>query len=58
MWLMGDKNIWGPRVGIAAQLAWGLMIAWDKLFGLIPITVIMFFIYIRNYKKWMAECKV
>lgn len=52
LWLMGNKSVWGPRVGIANQMLWvWYALSIDQvglLVGVIAYTVI----HVRNCVRW------
>lgn len=54
MWLMGNKSVAGPIVGLVSQIAWAGLIWTSQLWGIVPITVAATFIHARNLRKWRA----
>ena len=55
MWLMGNKNRWGPRLGVANQVLWIIWAISIEEWGLLPGVVGYTFIHIRNLIKWESE---
>jgi hypothetical protein len=54
-YLYGNKTLWGPAVGIAAQVPWWLIMYQSSLWGLLPVNTMMLVIHVRNLWKWKRE---
>ncbi len=55
MWMAGNKDIRAWYLGIVAQFFWvGFDIYFDAM-GLLPVSLMLFVIYINNIRKWKAE---
>lgn len=54
IWLMGDRSLWGPRIGVVAQAFWFGTIWMNSLWGVFPVTAVMLAIHLRNLRKWSA----
>lgn len=54
IWLMGDRSLWGPRIGVVAQAFWFGTIWMNSLWGVFPVTAVMLAIHLRNLRKWVA----
>lgn len=52
LWLMGNKSIWGPRVGLAVQVLWLYFAIESKNYGLVPGVAMFAFVHIRNLHRW------
>ena len=52
LWLMGNKSVWGPRVGIANQVLWIAYCVGTKQWGLLPGVLVYTVIHIRNAWSW------
>lgn len=55
VYLTGKKKIIGWQVGLIGQALW---ISWEfyiKAWGLMPMTVIMTILYVKNLKEWKKE---
>lgn len=55
MWLMGNKSVKGPLVGALTQIFWFAMVISNELWGLLPFTIIVTLIHLRNLIKWRRE---
>lgn len=51
----GNKRLWGPVLGMAAQVPWWLIMVLYDLWGLLPVNAAMLAIHIRNFIKWRRE---
>ena len=54
LWLMGNKSIWGPRLGLLNQVLWVYFILATKQYGLLPGVILYTVVHIRNIIKWGA----
>lgn len=52
LWQMGNKSIWGPRIGLAAQVLWLYFAIDSKNYGLVPGVAMFAVVHIRNLHKW------
>jgi Nicotinamide mononucleotide transporter len=55
MWLMGNKNPWGPPLAIASEAVWLVLITYAHLWGILPLTFVLIVIQVRNTIKWNSE---
>jgi hypothetical protein len=51
-WLYGSKRVWGPVLGVCAQVPWWTLMVHMDLWGLLPLNVTMLVIHVRNTWKW------
>lgn len=52
LWLMGNKSIWGPRVGLAVQVLWLYFAIDSGNYGLILGVAMFALVHFRNIRKW------
>ena len=52
LWLVGNRNAGGWKVGIGLQFLWLLYIIVGEVWGLLPLNAGMWYITVRNYYKW------
>ena len=52
LWLAGDKKLLAWKLGLFNQILWSLFIYDTGQYGLIPMTIAVTFVYIRNYIKF------
>jgi hypothetical protein len=55
LWLMGNKSIWGIRVGLLNQVLWIVYALMLKQYGLLIGVFAYTIIHIRNLEKWTSE---
>ncbi len=55
LWLMGNKSIWGPRLGVFNQCLWIFYATSTKQWGLLPGVAMYTIINIRNLMKWQKK---
>jgi 4-hydroxybenzoate polyprenyltransferase len=55
MWLMGSKNVWGPRVSLFSQVLWCSYSIATKQYGLLPACTVLGIVAVRNIRKWNAD---
>lgn len=55
LWLMGNKSIWGPRVGLATQVLWAIYAVQTKAYGLLPGVALFTVTHIRNMRLWSKK---
>lgn len=53
--LVGNKNKKGWALGCFNQILWFIFIITSKNYGLMPMNVAFFYMYMRNYEKWEKE---
>lgn len=56
-WYIGDKNVWGQRLGLLANMAWWFYVIAFGRWGLAPMEVVFTIMCIRNLIKWEKEAK-
>lgn len=54
-WFYGNKSLWGPGLGIAAQVPWWIIMVQGSLWGLLPVNLAMLVMHVRNLRKWNNE---
>jgi len=52
LWLMGNKSIWGPRLGLINQILWIIYAIHLKQWGLIPGIILYAIVHVRNLIAW------
>ena len=52
MWLAGNKDWRAWVVGLLNQGFWLYFIFDKRAFGLLPMTIVLFCLYVRNLYKW------
>ena len=52
LWLMGNKSIWGPRVGLLACIPWTIYSYITGDWGLFPGTIAIAIVHARNLYLW------
>lgn len=52
MWLIGNKNRLGWVVGLINQGLWITFAIVFQAWGLLPLTLVLIFVYTRNLYKW------
>lgn len=55
LYLAGNKNIWAWILSIGNQAVWLLWIVLSASWGLIPGNIALWYVSIRNYRKWKNE---
>ncbi len=55
MWLVARKRWQGWAVGIARQAAWAVLIWQHELWGLVPVNVVLLWIYSEALVTWRRE---
>ena len=55
LWLMGNKSMWGPLLGLANQILWIIYVTATDQWGLLPGVLIYTVIHIRNIIRWNRE---
>ena len=52
IWLMGNKSLWGPRLGFFGQGLWIWFAISSHNLGLLPSCVALLIVYGRAWRKW------
>ena len=52
MFLAGNKNRGAWIFGLFGQLAWLVWIILTNTWGLLPMNIALWIVYVRNYLKW------
>jgi hypothetical protein len=55
IWLQGNKDINGWYVNILCQLVWIIYMFLNSAWGFLPLNIAMWFILVRNIKKWSVH---
>jgi hypothetical protein len=55
MWLLGNKNKLGWVVGLVNQAFWITFAIVFKAWGLLPLSLVLVFIYSRNLRRWIRD---
>lgn len=53
MWLIGNKNRLGWVVGLINQVLWISFAILFKAWGLLPLSLVLIVVYVRNLHKWI-----
>ncbi len=56
-WFIGNKNVWGQRLGLGANLAWWFYVIAFQRWGLAPMEVVFTAMCVRNLIKWEKEAR-
>ena len=56
-WLIGNKSVWGQRIGLAANACWWFYVIFFQRWGLAPMQIVFTIMSIRNLIKWEKEEK-
>ena len=54
IWLVGSKRREGFLVGLAAQPVWLVFDLWTGAYGLMPLALVLGFLYVRGWRAWGA----
>lgn len=57
LWLMGNKSVYGPMVGVANQVLWIIYVIWTSQWGLLLGVSLYTIVHLRNLIKWMRGAK-
>jgi nicotinamide riboside transporter PnuC len=57
MWLAGNKSPHAWTVGIINQVFWFSLMLHSQLWGLLPLSAVLSFVYIRNLVMWSNDEK-
>jgi hypothetical protein len=52
-WAYGNRSLYGPVLGLMAQVPWWIIMVQGSLWGLIPVNVSMLIVHTRNLRIWM-----
>ena len=52
LWVMGNKSVWGPRIGLMNQVLWLAYVIGTRQWGLLPGVIIYTVVHLRNLRKW------
>jgi hypothetical protein len=52
MWLLAKKNRNGFLVGLVSQPIWLVLDVLTGAYGLMPLALVLGFIYIKGYRNW------
>jgi len=55
VWQVGNKSRHGFLICLACNLLWIAVAFHRQVYGLIPVSIAMFFVNIRNFRKWGRE---
>ena len=55
MWLMGNRSLYGPAMGVISELVWGAVIVHSALWGLLPLCLFLVAVNARNWMKWRRD---
>ena len=53
--LCGDKKAFGWTIGFINQGLWLTWIITSETWGMLPMNIVLAFIFAKNYFKWAAE---
>lgn len=53
--LQGKKNKAGWIVGLCNQVGWLVWQLYTHTWGLLPLSAVLWFLYIRNYRQWKRD---
>lgn len=54
-WLMGDKRISGPIMGVVCQMAWTFYAVMSHQWLILPSVLFLGIVSVRNWIKWAKE---
>lgn len=54
-WFIGNKSVWGQRLGLIANLAWWFYVVVFGRWGLVPMEFFFTVMTIRNLIKWEKD---
>ena len=52
MWALAEKKRWGFKVGLLNQVCWLSITVMEGVWGLLPLTVAITWIYWKGLRKW------
>ena len=56
-WYIGNKSVWGQRLGLFANIQWWIYVIVFQRWGLVPMEIFFTIMTIRNLIKWEKEAK-
>jgi hypothetical protein len=56
-WLVGNKNVWGQRLSLLANIMWWVYILWTKAWGLVPMEIGFSIIVFRAWRMWEQDAR-
>jgi hypothetical protein len=56
-WWIGNKNVWGQRLAVLANIGWWFYIIAFEHWGLVPMEIGFTIIVVRNLIKWEKEAR-
>jgi hypothetical protein len=57
-WYIGNKNVWGQRLGLFCNILWWLYVFIYHRWGFMPVEIFFTIITIRNLVKWEKEARL
>lgn len=54
-WFIGNKDVWGQRLGLFANIQWWIYVFVFHRWGLVPMEFFFTIMTIRNLIKWERE---
>lgn len=57
MWLAGNKNVLAWKVGLTNQILWLTFNIHFHVWGFMPTTAFLIYVYTRNLIKWREDAK-
>ena len=57
-WMIGNKSVWGQRLGMVANLCWWYYVIAFERWGLLPMEAMFTVIQVRNLIKWEKESRM
>lgn len=55
IYLMGNKSIKGPVVGLLSQVFWIGHVVLTPAWGIAPVPLALTAVHVRNLRKWLRE---
>ena len=56
-WFIGNKSVWGQRLGLITNICWWFYVVAFKRYGLVPMEIFFTIMCVRNLIKWEREAK-
>lgn len=56
-YFIGNKSVWGQRIGMLANLSWWFYILVFKRYGFVPMEIAFSVMQVRNLIKWEKATK-
>lgn len=54
-WFAGDKKLMAIKISLFGQVFWSIWCVASATWGFIPLNLVLWVMYIRNYRKWKAD---